>query len=374
MEGDGKLQKVVSKTESEQNEDEERKHFCKVIGAFRFYRVHSLRRNALSEKYFRDLPKRHQQLLPGFCEHLSTIQTCIEHNYEIIKLLIADTDNMFENRLDYYDANGAICSASAFDMDKVRSILKQIVRDWSKEGEGERASCYEPVISAIRRFFPPDQCNVSEVSVLVPGAGLGRLAYEIARLGYTCQGNEFSLFMLFASNFILNKCRDVDTYTVYPWVHQYCNNMSYTDQVRPAHFPDVSPADMPPDSNFSMAAGDFLEVYEDPASWDCVATVFFIDTAHNIVAYIETIWKILKPNGYWINFGPLLYHFADMPNESSIELPYDELRRLIISLNFEILEERTGLPARYTQNPRSMLRYEYDCVFFVARKIVPPTS
>jgi len=37
--------------------------------------------------------------------------------------------------------------------------------------------------------------------------------------------------------------------------------------------------------------------------WDCVATVFFIDTAHNIVAYIETIWKILKPNGYWINLG-----------------------------------------------------------------------
>jgi len=37
--------------------------------------------------------------------------------------------------------------------------------------------------------------------------------------------------------------------------------------------------------------------------WDCIATVFFIDTAHNIVAYIETIWKILKPNGYWINMG-----------------------------------------------------------------------
>ena len=45
----------------------------------------------------------------------------------------------------------------------------------------------------------------AEVSVLVPGAGLGRLAFEIARRGYTCQGNEFSLFMLFASNFVLNK-------------------------------------------------------------------------------------------------------------------------------------------------------------------------
>lgn len=44
-----------------------------------------------------------------------------------------------------------------------------------------------------------------EVNILVPGAGLGRLAYELAKRGYTCQGNEFSLFMLFASNFVLNK-------------------------------------------------------------------------------------------------------------------------------------------------------------------------
>ena len=44
-----------------------------------------------------------------------------------------------------------------------------------------------------------------DVQVLVPGAGLGRLAFEIAKRGYSCQGNEFSLFMLFASNFVLNK-------------------------------------------------------------------------------------------------------------------------------------------------------------------------
>ena len=47
--------------------------------------------------------------------------------------------------------------------------------------------------------------TISEVTVLVPGAGLGRLAHEIARRGYSCQGNEFSLFMLFASHFVLNK-------------------------------------------------------------------------------------------------------------------------------------------------------------------------
>ena len=47
--------------------------------------------------------------------------------------------------------------------------------------------------------------KTEDVRVLVPGAGLGRLAFEIARLGYSCQGNEFSYFMLITSNFILNR-------------------------------------------------------------------------------------------------------------------------------------------------------------------------
>ena len=43
------------------------------------------------------------------------------------------------------------------------------------------------------------------ISVLVPGAGLGRLAFEVALLGFKVQGNEFSLHMLITSNFIINK-------------------------------------------------------------------------------------------------------------------------------------------------------------------------
>ncbi len=40
--------------------------------------------------------------------------------------------------------------------------------------------------------------------VLCPGAGLGRLVFEVVCRGYACQGNEFSYFMLFVSNFVLN--------------------------------------------------------------------------------------------------------------------------------------------------------------------------
>ena len=43
------------------------------------------------------------------------------------------------------------------------------------------------------------------IKVLVPGGGLGRLVYEVVKRDFSCQGNEFSFFMLIASEFALNR-------------------------------------------------------------------------------------------------------------------------------------------------------------------------
>lgn len=95
---------------------------------------------------------------------------------------------------------------------------------------------------------------------MVPGAGLGRITYELAYRGYYCEGNEFSLFMLIASNFVLNKCIVENQYTMYPWINQFVNNLSRKDQVMPVTFPDVSPTKAKPKGGFNMVAGDFLQV------------------------------------------------------------------------------------------------------------------
>jgi ubiquinone/menaquinone biosynthesis C-methylase UbiE len=51
--------------------------------------------------------------------------------------------------------------------------------------------------------------------------------------------------------------------------------------------------------------------------WDAVVTCFFIDTAKNIVDYLETIHKVLKKGGVWINAGkPIL--------SLSLQLPFGE--------------------------------------------------
>ena len=43
---------------------------------------------------------------------------------------------------------------SEFDMDKVKSTLKQFVRDWSEDGAEERRQCYQPIIDEILRLYP----------------------------------------------------------------------------------------------------------------------------------------------------------------------------------------------------------------------------
>merc|ERR1712232_243467 len=40
---------------------------------------------------------------------------------------------------------------------KVRSTLRQFVRDWAREGEGERIASYGPLIDALRRHLPAVQ-------------------------------------------------------------------------------------------------------------------------------------------------------------------------------------------------------------------------
>ncbi|RMX61106.1 carnosine N-methyltransferase-like [Pocillopora verrucosa] len=375
MEEDRTSRNFPAEESHQETDDEklERQYFWKVVEAFLYYKDFSLRKLQRVKTNFKLLPKRHREMLPNYKDHISKIEKCIEENQKFLFDIVSHTNEMFENRdhsrIPSAPSDPANQPISGFDMEKVTTTLKQFVRDWSDEGRAERDACYKPIIEEIQRLFPGTECSRGEVSILVPGAGLARLMFDIAKLGYRCQGNEWSLYMLFASHFILNRASDTYHITIYPYIHQTCNNRTSADQIRAVLIPDVNPSDVPPDLNFSMAAGDFLEVYTEKESWDCVVTCYFIDTAHNVIAFIENIEKILKPGGYWINLGPLLYHFADMANEWSVELSYEEIRRIATEhFKFEIIKEETSISSGYIENQRSMLKLVYDNVFFVARK------
>ncbi|MCD7456162.1 hypothetical protein HAX54_030777 [Datura stramonium] len=271
------------------------------------------------------------------------------------------------------------------DVDKVRCIIRNIVRDWANEvdmvlywfilycqGQKERDQCYRPILEELKRLFP-NRSKENTPACLVPGAGLGRLALEISCLGFASQGNEFSYYMMICSSFILNHTQAAGEWTIFPWIHSNCNSVSDNDQLRPVSIPDIHPASAGITEGFSMCGGDFVEVYSDPSQagvWDAVVTCFFLDTAHNIVEYIEIISKVLKDGGVWINLGPLLYHFADMyspEDEMSIDLSLEDVKRVALHYGF-IFEKESTIETTYTTNPRSMMQNRYYAAFWTMRK------
>lgn len=71
------------------------------------------------------------------------------------------------------------------------------------------------------------------------------------------------------------------------------------------------------------------------ASFDAVVTCFFIDTAHNVLQYLEVIHAVLKPGGVWIHLGPLLWHWADGSwSELSVELSLADVRQAALLTGF----------------------------------------
>ncbi len=248
------------------------------------------------------------------------------------------------------------------DLSKVVSTINQLVREWGAEGADERQAAHGPILEALQRLLPDGGC------LLVPGAGLARLAWELARLGYTAQANEFSYHMLIAADFVLNeRLAKLGSVIVQPWALTACNIESADEQLRRVTIPDTPPSSLPSGANLSMVAGDFLAVYSNHTlHWDSVVTCFFIDTAHSVAEYLRCIARLLKPGGLWINHGPLLWHWHGMPDEVSVELTWEELRALIESFGFRIEEERRTV-CEYTQVPRSMRTSCFKCVFFVAR-------
>ena len=98
-----------------------------------------------------------------------------------------------------------------------------------------------------------------------------------------------------------------------------------------------------------------------------MVTSFFIDTAHNVIDYVECINNILVPGGVWINIGPLLYHWSDIPGEDSLELTFDQIENVIRSFGM-VIEKKAEYDCEYTSCQNSMMNLVYHAQFCVISK------
>jgi carnosine N-methyltransferase len=272
---------------------------------------------------FYALPQAHWELLASppfsYLDVLSAVDDGIDKNSDLALSILSSGLQSFGIPI----ANAAETKgpewrgmATPNDLEKARSTLRQFYRDWSMEGSAEREACNGPVIRALRQ--EQERRERSLMRVLVPGAGLGRLVFDLCCEGFDTEGNEISYHQLLASSYILNMCPKANAHTLFPWVHSFSNHRNRANHLKSVSVPDVHPGtilrSLESPGDMSMSASDFLCLYggeEHRDTFDAVATVFFLDTAPNIIRYIETIRNCLRTDGLLINVGPLLWHFEN---------------------------------------------------------------
>lgn len=295
------------------------------------------------------------------------------------------------------------------DMDKARTCINQFYREWSAEGAVERSKCFDPVLAALEAEYPSrtdtnPKIDRSGTRILVPGAGLGRFVFDVCRAGFRVEGNEISYHELMASSFVLHHIQKKGQFTIAPFALNGSNHLTRADQFQTCQVPDIHPnaelckvgqSKTPVHERMSMATGDFCVLYNQEnyaKHFDAVATVFFIDTAPNVIRYIEAVCNCLKSGGIWINLGPLLWHHAARRDEfgkesdekkdwraeasdagigdpGSVELTNEEVITLVEHFGFTIEKQEAALPPTgYINDPRSMLQSTYRPTFWLARK------
>lgn len=217
------------------------------------------------------------------------------------------------------------------------SVITHLARDWTETGDLIRQSHYGWFLRELISFHANN--NIHGQRVLVPGAGLGRLAHEIANVGYTVEANDCSIVMAAVAYQMLNSNNNrhddnvigFHPFATDPFVNEVNSSLRYKKVRIEMNDPPLVlvTAEQKPSSSlyFSYAVGDFVSMYSSPSQqgvFDSVVTCFFLDTATNIYEYISTIRNVLKPGGVWLNLGPVQWHENALIRPTS-----DELRTLI---------------------------------------------
>ena len=369
--------------------EQEREAFLKICRAIQGYAADAAEEVHRWERMFERLPPAHQTLLAHHRDKHVEAYRCVSRNDKFLQGMLATymgddvPPHLRVPPAEGTDATGrSMHRVAPADVEKVRYVLKNLARDWSAEAAGEREQSHGPIIRELTARLPPPKPDEGKYPprVLIPGAGLGRLVMEIARRGYEAEGNEFSYYMLLTSSYVLNHAEDANEWVIHPWVHSNCNHQSDAHQLATVRIPDVpawSSGMNETGGSMSMCAGDFVECYGDEqnvSAWDSVCTCFFIDTAHNVIEYLQVISRCLKPGGVWINFGPLLYHWAEgagyvgTQEELSVEMSLDDVCLAATHVGLRI-EKREMSESRYTSDPSSMLQTVYNCALLVAVKV-----
>jgi SAM-dependent methyltransferase len=166
---------------------------------------------------------------------------------------------------------------------------------------------------------------------------------------------------------------EADAFAIHPFIDGMSHQATKGDMLRSVSVPNIFP-----NPSVLLVEGDFNTAFNDHTGhFDVLVTHFFIDTARNLMAYFDTIHRLLKPGGRWINFGPLLYGTGPF-----VQLSLDEIIDVVEEMGFvfEDLGDECGeltfegkkvrsKEAEYGFNRRALTTYAYLAQVWIVRKI-----
>lgn len=287
-----------------------------ALRSLRAYNGHARAANDRRRRLFSLMPLRHQKVCAaaGYSAKLSSIDSHIDRNQEYLAAIARTAANT------YGITETAATDARNTSLAHYRVVesLGHFARDWSPEGAREVGPLVAYITAQLDRVVP--RAQALQTAVILPGSGLGRVAHEVAlHAPYAVHAVEFSGLM-HACNLQIYAAST--TATVHPYLHTCSNFLSADAQVRAVQ---VESRGRP--ENLHLALGDF-RTFELAHQYKnvVVVSVFFVDTAENVLEYFDAIGRLtLGPgtrNGYWINAGPLKYGTAAQAELSGAEMAH----------------------------------------------------
>lgn len=214
-----------------------------------------------------------------------------------------------------------------YSYDGVAQLVAHLVRDWSDEGCQIRQSLYNWCHDRIPRHAR---------HVLVPGAGLGRLAWELQQQQEhrVVHAVELSWSMVGVFKALIGQAPH--RWKLYPYLNDIWTNQATSEtRFRAVSIPNI-PVTIDSGGRLSWTIADFVELSllpQEAAAYDVIVTCFFLDTATNVLEYLRAMERLLVPGGQWINVGPLHWHA-----NARIVLTAEQLRALLLQASWNIVE------------------------------------
>jgi len=217
---------------------EEQEHFENVCESYRQYATFAMLHLTNQQHRLAALPEAQKKVLPAglrseteeYTKRAKEFRDAAIRNQFCLDCILRHAGQPHSQE---QASNASRAAVSDGQISKVSSVLKSLTRDWSRDGKAEREMAYGPILTSVEHHVPLTD-KQKPPRICVPGAGVGRLALELVRNGYAVQGNEFSLHMLLASDFILNGqiCTPERPMAISPWLLESRNVHSSEDPVR----------------------------------------------------------------------------------------------------------------------------------------------